>query len=186
VSLLAVLALLGGAAYFFRNEIGSAIARVQDELGKSAKPDVRPVDHTASPSVADDRGPERTYDRNSQTSWATDGSDDTEDFVELIFDEPFRLVTIGVTSGAAAEEGRPIKLKLTPIDSRNEPGEPRDLILKDLHELQAFYVGADDVKKLRVEIVDVRPDKSPLVAITELEFWARAGTAPEPAPSGVP
>ncbi len=177
MALLVILGLVGGAGYVFRAPIGWAITRAQDELGKSQ---VWPESSTASVSEAG-RGPELTWDRNTRTWWETRGAGD---YLQVTFARPVRLVNVGVTLGAA--EGRPVRLRLIPTDSDGVPGEPRVVDLKDAPGFQHFYVGVDDVKQLQMEIVTVSPAGSARVAIVEVEYYARTGTAPDTTPDTTP
>jgi ribosomal protein L40E len=190
VALLVVVALSAGATYIFRDVVGWSIGRGLDEIGKFK---VRPVDVTASSWVAGQE-PLETRDLDSDTFWAPGPADPTGEYLEAEFAEPIRLVSVIVTPGASRTPekflaaGRPLRLRFTPIDSAGQDGEAREVDLDDSPGFQSFYVGMDDVKRLRIELVSVRLSEKP-VAVAEVEYRARRGImdqAPDPVRDPVP
>lgn len=172
-----VLAALAAAGWWGRAAATDAYSVVADRvLGNRA---VTPLSVTAS-SAAPDSAPEMAADGATNISWrpASPGAGAGE-WVEVGFDEPFRLVYVRVFSGASQQQteflaqGRADAVTLT-MSRANGAVETRDIRLDDASGAQDFRIGMDDVVSVRLTIASAHP--SPLdarVAVGELEFLGR-------------
>lgn len=175
VSLLAVIGLLGGAAYAGREAITAGLAQVQDKFFSA---DVRAKSITASSSQPD-RPADFAIDTFSNRSWAAGVAGNTSDqFLDILFERPFRLAQIFVSGGASDDanvfikERRPRNVEVTAVQTDGQR-ITKGFELKDVKERQTFYMGVDQVSEVQLKILDsTGPDEAP-VAIAEVQFSGR-------------
>jgi len=175
VSFLAVLGVLGGAAYAGRATIDTAVAQVQDRFLSSDK---RATSVTASSSQPD-RLPDFAIDTFSNRSWAAGVAGNTSDqFLVFVFEREFRLTQIFITGGASDDSNvfikdrRPLKVEVTAVQADGQP-KIENFELKDVKERQPFSIVADRVSAVRLRILDsTGPEEAP-VAIAEVQFSGR-------------
>lgn len=175
VSFLAVLGVLGGAAYAGRSTIDTAVAQVQDRFLSSDK---RATSVTASSSQPD-RLPDFAIDTFSNRSWAAGVAGNTSDqFLDFVFEREFRLTQIFITGGASDDSNvfikdrRPLKVEVTAVQADGQP-KIENFELKDVKERQPFSIVADRVSAVRLRILDsTGPEEAP-VAIAEVQFSGR-------------
>ncbi|MGY2746739.1 NADase-type glycan-binding domain-containing protein [Pseudarthrobacter sp. O4] len=174
VSLLAVVGLFGGAAYFGRDVIAAGVARVQDELGDSEEPAQR----MTATSKAMNRGPELAIDHFSNRSWAAGAPGNVSAALEAGFDRPFRLSYVVISAGASnvrevfLKERRPVRVEITAI--RPDGGQAsRTVDLKDDSAPQSFYIGADQASAVRFKILDSTGPEGAPVSVAEVQFAGR-------------
>jgi hypothetical protein len=181
VSFLAVLGLLGGAAYVGRDAIDAAVAQVQDRFLSSDK---RAKSVTASSSQLD-RLPDFAIDTFSDRSWAAAVAGNTDDqFLDFVFEREFRLTQIVITGGASNDSNvfikdrrpRNVEVIAGQADGQTPIAEFAPVAkfeLKDITESQSFNIVADRVSAVRVRILDsTGPEEAP-VAIAEVQFSGR-------------
>lgn len=173
VVFLVVLSLLAAAGWTQRGPITRLAAAVIDRVGDTRR--VTPADLTVS-SFAVGHGPALLWDGNTDTFWA---SARPMPHIDVRFRTPIRLVAVLVFNGASRDpqkflaRGRPDTLRFT-FTSAGGVQTTRDVELKDDPAKQTLYLGVDEVKRLRITIVDtvgVRARGS--VALGELEFYER-------------
>ena len=175
VSFLAVLGVLGGAAYVGRGTIDIAAAQVQDRFLSSVK---RATSVTASSSQPD-RLPDFAIDTYSNRSWAAGVTGNTSDqFLDFVFEREFRLTQISINGGASDDSNvfikdrRPRNVQVTAIQADGQP-KIENFELKDVKEGQPFSIVADRVSAVRLRILDsTGPEEAP-VAIAEVQFSGR-------------
>lgn len=175
VSFLAVLGVLGGAAYAGRDTIDTAVAQVQDRFLSSDK---RATSVTASSSQPD-RLPDFAIDTFSNRSWAAGVAGNTSDqFLDFVFEREFRLTQIFITGGASDDSNvfikdrRPRNVEVTAVQADGQP-KIENFELKDVKERQAFSIAANRVSTVRLRILDsMGPEDAP-VAIAEVQFSGR-------------
>jgi hypothetical protein len=175
VSLLAVLGVLGGAAYAGRGSIDAAVAQVQDRFLSSDK---RAKSVTASSSQLD-RPPDFAIDTFSDRSWAAGVAGNTDDqFLDFVFEREFRLTQIVISGGASKDsnvfitERRPRNVEVT-ASQADGPPKIGTFELNDVPETQPFSIIADRVSAVRIRILDsTGPEEAP-VAIAEVQFSGR-------------
>ena len=175
VSFLAVLGVLGGAAYAGRGAIDTAVAQVQDRFLSSDK---RATSVTASSSQPD-RLPDFAIDTFSNRSWAAGVAGNTSDqFLDFVFEREFRLTQIFITGGASDDSNvfikdrRPLNVEVTAVQADGQP-KIENFELKDVKERQPFSIVADRVSAVRLRILDsTGPEEAP-VAIAEVQFSGR-------------
>ena len=175
VGFLAVLGVLGGAAYAGRSSIDTTVAQVQDRFLSS---DRRANSVTASSSQPD-RLPGFAIDTFNDRSWAAGVAGNTGDqYLDFVFEREFRLTQIVISSGASKDsnifikERRPLNVEVTAGRADGQPTTER-FELKDVPETQSFYIAADRVTAVRLMILDsTGPEEAP-VAIAEVQFLGR-------------
>jgi hypothetical protein len=175
VSFLAVLGVLGGAAYVARGTIATAVARVQDEVLDGEK---LAQDMTAS-SSAPTRQPKLAIDRNTGNSWAANVPGNTSDqYLEAWFEKPFRLSYLAITAGASdgpeafAKERWPVKIEVTAVRPDGE-ATAGPFELNDVTTKQTFYVGLDVVSSIKIKILESKGPSDRAVAVAEVQFTGR-------------
>lgn len=140
---------------------------------------VTPSEVVAS-SAAEGRGPEAAMDGATNQSWApAQPGEGTGEFLEMRFDEPFRLAYVRIFSGASTQqpeflaEGRPEEVALTLLKADGTQ-TTEQLRLADAAGGQEFPVGADDVVAARVTVVSAYPvPEGASVSLGEVEFLGR-------------
>ncbi|WP_142031065.1 NADase-type glycan-binding domain-containing protein [Arthrobacter sp. SLBN-112] len=175
VSFLAVLGILGGAAYAWRGTIDTAVAQVEDRFLSS---DMRAKSITASSSQPD-RLPDFAIDTFSDRSWAAGVAGNNGDqYLDFAFEREFRLTQIVISGGAskdsnvAIKERRPRNVEVTAGQAEGQSTTER-FQLKDKTESQTFNIAADRVTAVRLRILDsTGPEEAP-VAIAEVQFLGR-------------
>ena len=168
VSFLAVLGVLGGAAYAGKDAIAGGVERVQDILFSG---DERAIKATAS-SSARDRGADLAIDTFKNTSWAAGVTGNTADqYLDITFEREIRLTYIYVT-GVPDSERRPRSVEIIALEADGE--HPiKTFALMDVSARQDVYVGADRVSSVRFRILDSSgPEEAP-VAVAEIQFSSR-------------
>jgi RNA polymerase subunit RPABC4/transcription elongation factor Spt4 len=177
VVLPAVLLILGGTAWFARDWISATAAAFVDRV--AAATPVSPVSIAAS-SSAEGRPPESAYDGFSNTSWApAPPGASAGEYLEVAFDEPFRLVSMQMVPGASDDpaeflaEGRPDTLLVTVTTESGAVAE-RTVTVADQPGSQSWDVGVDGVVGIRFTIGTAHGATDQThVAIAELAFRGR-------------
>lgn len=177
VVLLVVLGLLAGAGWQYRDELRTGYNTVLDRV--SGNQPVNPSEVTASSSAAD-HGPELARDGISDRYWAPEvPGDGAGEWLQFEFAEPFRLVTVLLTSGASTEdetrlqEARPSRVRFTVTTSDGQE-QITDMDIVDTGTPQALALPVSDVVTLRMTILAAygATDDSH-VAVAEVEFRGR-------------
>jgi hypothetical protein len=175
VSFLAVMGLLGGAAYLGREAINGAVALVQDNLLSA---DVRAQNASAS-SSAQDRLPELAIDTLEDRSWAAGVPGNTSDqYLDFSFEREFRLVHVFISGGASKDqnvfikERRPRNVEITAVQPDGEVTVEK-FELQDVTARQTLSFLADRVSAVRLMILDSTGPEDAPVAIAEVQFSGR-------------
>jgi hypothetical protein len=175
VSFLAVLGVLGGAAYVGWESVRAAVARAQDELMDG---NILAQDMTAS-SSAPSRDPKLTIDRNTGNSWAAAVPGNTSDqYLDAWFEKPFRLSYIFISGGASdapeafAKERWPIKIEVV-VSRPDGQSTAGPFELDDEASKQSFYVGLDVATSVRIKILESKGPEGAPVAVAEVQFLGR-------------
>jgi hypothetical protein len=168
VSILAVLGVLGGAAYAGRDAIAGGVERVQDVLFSGNEGDMKA---TASSSALD-RGAELAIDTFKNTSWAAGVTGNTADqYLDITFEREIRVTYIYVTGGPDTER-RPRSVELVAFHA--DGGQTvRAFALMNVMARQDFYVGIDRVSSVRFKILDSSGPAEAPVAVAEIQFSSR-------------
>ncbi|MCU1566717.1 MAG: hypothetical protein JWQ56_1654 [Pseudarthrobacter sp.] len=168
VSFLAVLGVLGGAAYAGKDGIAGGVERVQDILFSGNE---RAIKATAS-SSRPDRGAELAIDTFKITSWAAGVTGNTADqYLDITFEREIRLTYIYVTGGPDSER-RPRSVEIIALQADGE--RPiKTFALMDVPARQDFYVGADRVSSVRFKILESSGPAEAPVAVAEIQFSSR-------------
>lgn len=172
-----VLLVLGGAAWFGRGWISETAAAFVDRV--AAATPVSPVSIVAS-SSSEGRPPESAYDGFSNTSWApAPPGAAAGEYLEVVFDEPFRLVSLQMVPGASDDpaaflaEGRPDTLLVT-VTKEDGSVVERTITVADQPGSQSWDVGVDDVVGVRFTIGTAHGATDQThVAIAEVAFRGR-------------
>lgn len=175
VSLVTVLGLFAGAAYVGRDVIVAAVLRAVDEILE--KP--IPVQNMTASNFAPGRDPDRARDGSAVYSWASDGPGDARGaYLEASFDRSFRLTYVVIDGGASSvredfeKERRPAKVEI--IAFRNDGSHPTLTVdLADVSSSQSFYVGADGVTNVRLNILETNGPPGARVSVAEVRFAGR-------------
>lgn len=175
-ALVAVLGLLGGGAYANSDSIGGAPQRVMDELLDRS---VVPTEMNASDSIKD-RVPELAGDTFSNTSWSARLKDgERANFLEATFAGPTRLVYVFITGRSSKippsrEEQRPSKVLISVRRDGTPEGTFQDIFpvveLADDGKRHGFYVGAANVRDVRLTIIEPRGPEGKPVAVAGVQF----------------
>lgn len=179
-ALVAVLGLLGGGAYANSDSIGGAPQRVLDELFDDP---AAPTTMNASDTI-DDRKPELANDRFSNTSWSGRLKDgERSNFLEATFAGPTRLVYVFITGlksepPPSREEQRPSKVLISVRHEGAKDGTPyQDIFpvveVADDGNRHGFYVGADNVRDVRLTIIEPNSPAAKAVSIAGVQFSKR-------------
>ncbi|MGW6132014.1 NADase-type glycan-binding domain-containing protein [Cellulomonas sp. NPDC055163] len=173
----AILVLLVGGLWSQRERLSDLYDTVVDRVVGNGP--VNPAEVVAS-SSADGRGAAAAMDGATNQSWApAEPGEGTGEFLEMRFDEPFRLAYVRIFSGASTEqpeflaEGRPEEVALTLLKADGSQ-TTEQLQLADAAGGQEFPVGADDVVAARVTVVSAYPvPEGASVSLGEVEFLGR-------------
>lgn len=177
VVLPAILVVLVGGLWSQRERLSDVYDTVVDRvLGNGP---VNPAEIVAS-SEAEGRGAEAAMDGATNQSWTpAQPGEGTGEFLEMRFDEPFRLAYVRIFSGASTQqpdflaEGRPEEVALTLLKADGTQ-TTEQLRLADTAGGQEFPVGADDVVAARVTVVSAYPvPEGASVSLGEVEFLGR-------------
>ncbi len=177
VVVLVVLGLLGGAGWHYRDDLRTGYNTVLDRLAGD-KP-VNPAEVTAS-SSAPDRGPELARDGISDRSWAPEVTGDgAGEWLQFDFAEPFRLVTVLLTSGASTEDetrlqqGRPSEVRFT-VTTEDGSEHIKDVQIVDTGTPQPLSLPFSNVVSVRMTILAAYGASDDThVAVAEVEFRGR-------------
>jgi ribosomal protein L40E len=175
VSLLTVMGLFAGVAYAGREVIVTAVLRAVDEILEKPVP---PQKMTAS-NFAPGRDPDRARDGSAVDSWASDGPGDGPGaYLEASFDRSFRLTYVVIDGGASSvkqdfdKERRPAKVEI--VAFRDDGSHPTLTVdVADVSGSQNFYVGADGVKSVRLNILETKGPPGARVSVAEVRFAGR-------------
>jgi hypothetical protein len=170
-----VLAVIIGG-FLLRDPLGSFVASVADRVSGVAA--VNPSKVSASGS-ASGHPAAAAHDGASNIAWepAAPGPA-TGQSLTFAFDRPFRLVVLQVLPGAATDQRtflqsrRPTELKLT-IERSGGPSTERTMRLADQPGPQRLDLGIDQVRGVRVTVVQSSGPSNARVAIAEVEFSGR-------------
>ncbi|WP_258724120.1 zinc ribbon domain-containing protein [Cellulomonas sp. NS3] len=173
----AVLVLLVGGLWSQRERISDVYDTVVDRVVGNGP--VNPAEVVAS-SAADGRGAEAAMDGATNQSWTpAQPGEGTGEFLEMRFDEPFRLAYVRIFSGASTQqpeflaEGRPQEVALTLLTADGAQ-TTEQLQLADAAGGQEFPVGVDDVVAARLTVVSAYPvPEGASVSLGEVEFLGR-------------
>jgi hypothetical protein len=170
-----VLAVLVGG-YLLRDPLQSFAASVADRVFGVAA--VNPSKVTASGS-ASGHPATAAHDGASNIAWEPAAAGPaTGQSLTFAFDKPFRLVVLQVLPGAATDQRtflqsrRPTALKLT-IERSGGPSIERTMQLADQPGPQRLDLGIDQVKDVRVTVLQSSGPSNARVAIAEVEFSGR-------------
>lgn len=176
VALVAALGLLGGAAYGNTDSIGGAPQRVLDEFFDASVP-TKMMD---SPSIKD-RGPEYAADEYSNTSWAAELKGGGAPYLEAKFAKPTRLAYVFITGLSSEprsqEDQRPAKVLISVRYEGAADGTFQDIfpVVEVAHDTlrHGFYVGADNVRDVRLTIMEPNSRGAKSVSIGGVQFSGR-------------
>ncbi|MET1088456.1 MAG: hypothetical protein ABWY04_15270 [Arthrobacter sp.] len=176
VSFLAVLGLLGGAAYAGREAITNTIRDVQDNLWGAEVHAQRMIASSEAPG----RAAALTIDGNGMKSWSAAVPGNTADeYLEAEFEKPIRLLYMFISGGPSnnAEvfrtERRPTKMEIVTYGRENEQISLTGIELQDVSTAQRFYVSADEVSKIKIRILESTGPAEASVSVAEVQFWGR-------------
>jgi hypothetical protein len=169
--------LLGGAAYGNSESIAGAPQRVLDEFLDGS------VDRTTMTASAfiKDGDPKLANDGFSNTSWATELKDGVHaNFLEARFAEPIRLVYVFITK-LSSEPRSPAELRPSKvlISVRYEGAKEgmyqnvAEVEVADDEKRHGFYVGADNVKAVRLTVMEPNSQAAKSVSIAGVQFSER-------------
>ncbi|MGX5697308.1 NADase-type glycan-binding domain-containing protein [Agromyces soli] len=172
-----VLLALGGLAWLGRAWIGESTAMLIDRV--AAATPVSPVSITAS-SEAEGRPAASAYDGYSNTSWAPAPTGAAAgEYLEVAFDEPFRLVSMQMIPGASEvpadflADGRPDTVLVTVTTADGDTVE-RTVAVADDPGSQSWEFGIDAVTGIRLTLATAHgANEATHVAIAELAFRGR-------------
>ncbi|MBB2924050.1 zinc ribbon domain-containing protein [Cellulomonas cellasea] len=173
----AVLVLLVGGVWTQRERLSDLYDTVVDRAVGNGP--VNPAQVVAS-SEAEGRGAAAAMDGATNQSWApAQPGEGVGEFLEMRFDEPFRLAYVRVFSGASTQQpeflaqGRPEEVALTLL-SADGTQTTEQLRLADAVGGQEFPVGADDVVAARLTVLSAYPvPEGASVSLGEVEFLGR-------------
>lgn len=179
IASVAVLGLLGGGAYANGNSIGGAPQRVMDELLDSP---VVPTKMNASDSI-DGSKPELANDKFSNTFWTTNLKEgERENYLEATFPGPTRLVYVFITGLRSEppprrEEQRPSKVLISVRHEGAKDGTPYQdfpvVEVADDGKRHGFYVGADNVRDVKLTIIEPNNPAAKAVSVAGVQFSER-------------
>lgn len=178
VALVAVLGLLGGAAYGNAAEIGDAPQRVLDEVLDGP---ISPTKMKAS-DVIKGRAPELAKDGYFDTSWAGNLKDgDRANYLLARFPGPTRLVYVFITGLSSQprsrEEQRPSKVLISVRLEGAKEDTFQDIFpaveVADDGKRHGFYVGAANVRDVRLTIMEPNSHAAKSVSIAGVQFSGR-------------
>ncbi|MBT2551996.1 hypothetical protein [Arthrobacter sp. ISL-5] len=144
---------------------------------------VRDLEMTAPDSI-DGREPKLANDKFSNTSWAANLKDgERENYLEATFAGPTRLVYVFITGLSSEpppsrEEQRPSKVL---ISVRHE-GARKETTYQDIFPVvevvndgkrHGFYVGADNVRDVKLTIMEPSSPAAKTVSIAGVQFSGR-------------
>ena len=175
--LLVVLGLVAWLGWTNRERLGEAYDAVVDRV--VGQEPINPAEVSASTS-APDRTPQLAWDGIKNRSWAPAPTGaGVGEYIVATFDEPFRLMSVLVTSGASDEQGPFLaegRVRVLRMTATREDGTTmtEDLPLQDTRGAQQFDPVADDVVEVKFTIISAYavPDGQ-RVAIAEIEFSGR-------------
>jgi ribosomal protein L40E len=175
VSLLTVMAMFAGAAFLGRDVIVAAVLRAVDEIME--KP--IPAQNMTASNFAPERNPDLARDGSAVHSWASNGPGDAGGaYLEARFDAPFRLTYVVIDGGASSlrqdfeKERRPAKVEI--IATRDDGSRSTLTVdLTDVSSSQNFYVGADRVTTVRLNILETKGPPGARVSVAEVRFAGR-------------
>ena len=177
VVVLVVLALIGGAGWYFRGPLGGLLDSVVDRVaGRSA---VLPGAPTAS-SESEGQPAALASDGYNNTFWAPGplGEDAVGETITFPFSEPFRLARVALITGASPDEGErrqdswPTSVQLTMTTPAGV--DTAEATLEATGEVQWVTVGVDDVTAVKVTILGAFGENPQgRVAIAEVAFQGR-------------
>jgi hypothetical protein len=176
VSLLTVTGLFAGVAYLGRDVIGASVMRAVDEVLE--KPwSAQTI--TASDS-APGRGPELAVDGSALRSWASNSSTAAGTaYLEAGFSPPFRLTYVVISNGPvslrqeAAPERRPEEVEIVAVGSDGHRSTLTVQLNQSVPGPQNFYVGADQVTTVRLNILKAAGPAGAGVSLAEVQFAGR-------------
>ncbi len=178
-ALLAVSGLLGGGAYANGDSIGGAPQRVMDELLDGP---VVPTGMNDSDS-SDASKPELANDKFSNTFWTTNLKEgERENYLEATFAGPTRLVYVFITGLKSEpppprEEQRPSKVLISVRHEGAKDGTPYQdfpvVEVADDGKRHGFYVGADNVRDVKLTIIEPNNRAAKAVSVAGVQFSER-------------
>lgn len=177
VVLPAILLLLVAGVWSQRERLSDLYDTVVDRVVGNGP--VNPAAVVAS-SAAEGRDAEAAMDGATNRSWApAQPGEGLGEFLEMRFEEPFRLAYVRVFSGASTQqpeflaEGRPEDVELTLLKADGTQ-TTEELRLADSAGGQEFPVGADDVVAARLTVLSAYPvPEGASVSLGEVEFLGR-------------
>lgn len=175
--LLVIVGLLAGGGWYFRDSLASGYHAVLDRAVGNKPVNPRAV---ASSSQAEGREADKARDGLNNRSWAPAVmGDGAGEWLEFEFAEPFRLVTVLLSAGAAPDdetrlaEARPSRLRFTVTTADGEQ-HIHDVTVEDTGEPQPISLPHSEVTALRMTVLSAygaADDRR--VAVAEVEFRGR-------------